>query len=231
VTDPGRARNWSRLQAVAWLAFRSIDAARAAAQLESGTTSDSHAELLHLSTSERALRVLRRTYAALAAAVQIGDLRSPVGRAKPGVRVWKAIRVLDRLEKKGIIAADASGKYRASEVRALCSSIEGPGLAPAKRPISPASVHKLGWLFLTSQRGNGLGWCQDNGLVTTQRQYSALRKLALEWARLELSTRCRLNVSLRDAKNPLTENEKHQCEENLRSWQIGGRPQNKFERV
>jgi hypothetical protein len=214
MADPGRARRWTKVQVVAWLAFRSVVAVRAASQFETGSPAN------------------KNPYLTLAAAAQIGDLRLVTGKVRPGVRVRKAMRVLEGCEKKRKIVADASGRYRASEVRALCPSREGPGLAPAPRPMfSPADIHRLGWLFLTSQRSNGMGWCRDNDLVTTHRQYSVLRKLALEWALIELSERSRLSVSLRDSKKPLGADELRECEENLRSWTLGGRPRNKSKRV
>ena len=153
MVDAGRAAIWSRVQAVAWLAFRSVDAVRAAHRFEEGVVPSNN------------------PFLSLAQAAAIEDFRLVTGKVRPGRRVRAAMLTLDWLERTGRVAPDATGRFRSADIRGLVRSKEGPGHAPTLKPkFSPARVRRLGWLFLTTQRADGLTWCKDNAIVTTERQ-------------------------------------------------------------
>jgi hypothetical protein len=212
--DVARASRWTKAQAVAWIAFRTFDAVRRAAIYEAGEP---------LKDGRPGNPFMR-----LHAAASLGDIRDArsAEKLKPPERLLRAMDDFETARLNGqALIEDRPGLYRSAAIKELFPSLEGRGAGPARGyGVRNPKVQTFGLHILTSQRHGGFWWCKTRNLVKTKRQYTELRRLALEWAEIELAARKRWDTSVKDAEQPLSLEEETWCRSNLSSWRSPGRP-------
>jgi hypothetical protein len=217
--NAAKARRWTKLQTVAWIAFRTNAAVCKAATLTS--------------------------FAALAAAASLGDFRVAGGGQDAALKVSEAMDRVDEARQDGRFRADSDGRYPSANVRRLFPSAEGRGKGQLRRTrlrkwkprghdVAP-SVGRLAWHFLTTPRNMTWdklrNWCWEEDSATSKKQYEQLRREALSQAQNTLQVLQRWNPSVADALDrepgkaqaaslpkPRTEAELREYEQNLRSW-------------
>lgn len=206
-----RRRRWTRVETVAWIAYRQLDAvARAATpapkrRKRKGATIDPLTRLVVIASLRRPFQITKRH--------------------NPAARVAAADRLLRCLERRGLLAADKNGAFSSLAVRRLIRSKEGRRLGQQKRPYGDnAKVIKLGWYFITTPPKGSAPlkkaheWCISNGLPVRYERYTKLRQEALAWAARELTARERSHISIAHAMKASQE-EFANARENLKLWQ------------
>lgn len=152
----------------------------------------------------------------------------------PARRVNAAARLLRWAETKRGLAPDQQGSYSADRVKSVFPPREGKGRGQQKRAFPHEwKIHKLGLHMLTAPRPDKMEdlyeWCLagslDERLIGRREQFAPLRRKALAWAEEELAARVRAGVGVRRAAEdggktwiPLSEDERKECEANLRAW-------------
>jgi hypothetical protein len=217
--DAAKWRRWTRLQTVAWIAFRDHRAVQVAAEVEARAEDERPANLYSYLALEGALRTVRLK----------GEKAD-----KPGKAVADAIQQLEAAEQAGKLVPDNSGRFRVAEIKTLFSSREGRGSGQLPRnEVEYRKTVELGWFFLTDRkdrtnRGHSwdgvLAWCIEEELIKTRKQYEKLRPAALKFAEKELELRWHHNVGITNHKQPLSRGEYEQYRLNLKSWKMRGRP-------
>lgn len=209
-----RSRRWTALEAIAWIAFRTLQAADVAAKLKSSIPKARSA----------------RPFALLAAAAAIDRARTATADTSrsPGVRVREAMRMLGSARRNGTLPEVAPGVYSSAAVRRLFPSSEGRGKGPAKRVNGArfrSGVHRLAFYFLDNAPAEGSGkkayeWCCDAGICVHRRDFIKLRGAALEWAVDELNRRCKygLGFATDATKLPMTPHEIAERSDRLKGW-------------
>lgn len=213
VPDAGKWRRWTRLLAVAWIAFRDHAAVNIAAKIEARAEDDRPADLYMYLAIEGALHTVQMK----------GDKSNGAGAA-----VAKAMKQLEAVELAHGLAPDNSGRFNVDKIKTLFPSKEGRGHGQMPRDRMPdQKVVPLMMFFLTTRKRNIaqhnwdalFKWCQKRDLAGSEEQYRKLRAEALKRASTELALRHQHNVGVIDSKRPLTAEEYVQCKENLASWQ------------
>jgi hypothetical protein len=219
MADAGRARWWTRAQAVAWIVWRNLERVRRAASLEQA------ANEFAAKTEKRPVQVLP-ILAADAESEAAGELRNR--RAIRMGRVFAGARLLRILERRARLAPTEAGFFSSLDVRRLFPPPTGRGKGRApKDALELWKVKRLGFHFLMHPKSHNtfdfFDWCRDEGLVANRDQYAQLRARALKWAEAELALRKRSQIGFRDWTQFSSE-EIAACEGNLASWRQQGRP-------
>jgi hypothetical protein len=225
------AGRWTKLQTVAWIAFRTYAAVCKATELEATVAWQEAAGEL-----KAPQKPTLTAFAALEAAAVLGDFRDASDQRDARAQVSAAERLLDDARQSGRLR-ERDGLYRSADVRAVFPSAEGRGKGQrARTPAFPGwKLRHLGMLFLTTHRNMNryklFLWCQDEGLTASMIQYGRLRREALKWAQNKLLVNRRWDASLSNMHAPMTEAEFQECEQNLRSWSKVGRPRKPPDRL
>jgi hypothetical protein len=217
MVDAGRAQTWSRSQTIAWIAFRSLAAVRAAAKIE----------------RESKTPLWRLVMYAVA-----NDFRQQTTDS-PQQAVAVATDAVEQARRSKELLPDKNGKYRVKDVKDAFPSKEGrgKGLARQKTGKWADQIRYLGWYFLTTPKPNGwdwqahFDWCKARCVATSKKQYQVLRPAALHYAENELASRIRSGVGIMNAQGELSEAEATACKANIRSWKQRGRPRGDGSRI
>jgi hypothetical protein len=210
MANAARAQAWSRVASIAWIAFRSFAAVRAAEKIE-----------------REARDPLRRLVMYAAA----DEFRQQTTKS-PQAAVALAVDEFERARRAKRLIPDAKGHYRAKSIKALFPSSEGRGKGQAKQKTDlwAGKTRILAWQFLTTAKSMDWAehfyWCRDEGLLRTRGQYERLRPAALRYAEDELASRIRADIGIHNARGPLSAEEAAACKANIRSWKQRGRPRN-----
>ena len=214
--DAAKWRRWTRLQTVAWIAFRDNRAVQVAADVEAGAEDDRPANLYSYLAVEGALHTVRLKGEEL---------------DRAGTAVADAIR---QLEAADALVTNKSKRFCVAEIKKLFPSKEGQGKGQRPRnEIEYQKIVDLGFFFLTNRKdptNPEHSWdgvfvrCIKEKLLKTRKQYEKLRPKAFKFAEKELDLRWRAGAGIVDHKQPLGHEEYEQYQANLKSWQRRGRP-------
>ena len=206
-----RRRRWTRIETIAWIAYRRFDLVQRAALL-----------------AQRRRRRKGGKFYPLTRLVVVASILRPAQNTKgknPARRIAAAERLLRCLERRGLLSADKHDKYDRQAVQRLVRSKEGRGAGQQKRPWGDyRNIAKLGWYFLTTPPedraplGEAYAWGVSEGLPKRYERQTEMRKQALAWAARELGARERSPIGFADARKA-SQNEFAEIRSNLERWQ------------
>lgn len=223
ITKPSaRRRRWSRIETVAWIAYRRFDFVERAAMLGANTPKK---------RKNRRIDPFSRLVAVAAA--------QPL--TKPALRIAAAERLLHCLERRKRLDADANGEFNSLAVRKAVPSNEGRGKGQQPRPNGDyENIAALGWYLLTTPP-EGVSFKQvherclkERDLLRTEAiargerppprfpsryvRFVELRKEAFAWAERELEARERAGIGVAHWKC-FSQTEIDRARRNIERWQ------------
>ena len=206
-----RRRRWTRIETIAWIAYRRFNLVQRAALL-----------------ARRRRRRKGGEVDPLTRLVVLASILRPVQNTKgeePARRIAAAERMLYCAERKQLLTANKQQKFCRFAVQQLFPSKEGRGRGQQARPTGDyRNIAQLGWYFLTTPPedqaplGEAHAWGVSEGLPKRYERQTDMRRKALAWALRELAARERSHIGFADARKA-SQNEFAETRSNLKRWQ------------
>lgn len=193
-----RRRRWSRLETLAWVIYRRLEAVQLASELENSRPEQSKSKTDPL--TRLVITVARRQ-----------TFLDEGGPYDAGTEVDRAGQELQRSEADGSLQADRNGRFVAEAVRQLFPSDEGRGKGlKTKTDGAREKIIKLGSFFLTTPpewewSQQAFEFCREQKIIANRTRYKPLRDKALAWAEKELNARERMQIGIEKADVPSDE--------------------------